>query len=409
MFAKLNLKIILAALVLLIVFVLAVTGCCGRKVVVTKPVDLSIPPDLAKTFEVKEFSADQAAVKSVSLVSNPQTASKKKKARKAKDDKVEAQDIVPQIDKNGVPIIKAGTPDSILTLNTAVPNRRPKIDPIWIGEKIWMDATWLSMAKAGELVLEVLPYKEINGRKVYDFKGAAKTSDLISLVYKAEDWIESFVDYEGLFPYRFIMHGDETKHIRNTLELFDHGAKKQYVHIHDNRIQQGEIHEEKGYKDLTPFSQDTISSIYYARTLDYPDGAVVRFPTTTGGSQFETQLTVVAREELSTPMGKMRAIKTKVETRLRGVLQQQGDAYIWLSDDDRKFLLRFEAKVKIGWIAGITKQIEKGQVPPPPVVVVEEKKQPERIDSKGRKRRWFKDLIQQTNNAQATGQPSEKK
>ncbi|MBI3558568.1 MAG: DUF3108 domain-containing protein [Deltaproteobacteria bacterium] len=241
-----------------------------------------------------------------------------------------------------------------------IPNRRPPFDPLVVGEKIWMDVTWLN-TKAGEFELEVLPHKVMNGRKVYDLKGTARTSDLFSLVYKAEDWVESFVDYEGWFPYKFILHGDETKHIRNNLELFDHGAKKQYVAVYDNRIQKNEIIEEKGFKDLTPLSQDSLSAIYYVRTLKFEEGKVLRYPMTTNGSQWELEVTVLGREEVSTKMGYMKAFKTKVETRFKGAIQQQGDAFMWFSDDDFKYLLRFEAKVRIGWVSGITRLIEPGK------------------------------------------------
>jgi hypothetical protein len=206
----------------------------------------------------------------------------------------------------------------------------------------------------------VLPFKVINGRKVYDLKGTARTSDLFSLIYKAEDWVESFVDFEGWFPYRFVLHGDETKHIRDNLELFDHAARKQYVHINDNRIQTNEVHEEKGLKDLTPFSQDSLSALYYVRTQKLEDGSTIHFPMTTNGNQWETTLTVMGREECNTKMGYMKSIKTKIETRFKGVLQQQGDAFIWFSDDAHRYPIRFEAKVKIGWVAGIAKKIEPG-------------------------------------------------
>jgi hypothetical protein len=327
-----------------------VGGCGSRKVMATKQADLVIPADLAKAFEVKDFSKANAAVPATGSVA--QTAAsdagvqtpkqKKSRARKKKAKEV--------------------TKDQTVRPNASnfdIPNRRPTTDPLWVGERIEMDVTWLG-TKAGEFFLEVLPFKEINDRKVYDLKGTAKTSDIFSVVYKAEDWVESFVDYEGWFPYKFILHGDESKHVRDNVELFDHGAKKQYVHTHDNRLQKNEIVEEKGFKDLTPLSQDALSALYYMRTQKFYEGAVIHFPMTTNGSQWETSVTVVAREEVQTKMGYLKAFKTKVETRFKGVLQQQGDAFFWFSDDDRKFPLRFEAKVRIGWITGVAKKIELG-------------------------------------------------
>lgn len=385
----------IASIITFLLLLIALGGCGGRKVVATKPVDMTIPAELAKAFEVKEMP--QAAVKPVSAPTEQPEQPKKsrKKERKKQPKKAQKKEQA-----------KQGEPGPA---EFTIPNRRPEKDPIWVGEKVWMDVTWLN-TKAGEFEIETLPHKEVNGRKVYDFKGTARTSELFSLVYRAEDWVESFVDYEGWFPYKFVLHGDETKHIRNNLELFDHPAKKQYVAVHDNRIQKGEIFEEKGYKDLTPLSQDSLSAIFYVRTLPFEVGKTIHFPMTTNGNQFETEVTVLGREEVQTKMGYLKAFKTKVETRFKGVLQQQGDAFMWFSDDDRKFILRFEAKVRIGWVAGVTKKIEPGVSPetisPPPVEVkpatdksVQEKSTTSVDENDGlpkgaKRRKWFHELIE---------------
>lgn len=368
-----------------------------------KPTDANLPPELAKAFEVKELApvADQIKLREAAQDAVPQVEKRsRKKGRKSAKTNGAVQD-----SQNAAPSAssEAKTAQQAIagpgSATFAIPNRRPEVDPIWVGEKIWMDVTWLN-TKAGEFELEVLPFKVMNGRKVYDFKGMARTSELFSLVYRAEDWVESFVDYEGWFPYKFELHGDETKHIRNNYELYDHGAKRQFVAMYDNRIQKNEIVQDKGYKDLTPFSQDSLSAIYYARTLKFEDGKKLHFPMTTNGSQWETEVTIMGREEVQTKMGYMKAIKCKVETRFNGVLQQQGDAFMWFSDDEKKYLLRFEAKVRIGWVAGVTKKIEAGAPEQPGVAAppTDIKKAPDTTlmnHPKGAKKRiWFHNLIE---------------
>lgn len=394
--------------------VLSLSACGGRKVVPTKATEIALPPELAKAFEVKEIAPALAATQPEKPAEEPK--SKKKKGEKRKGEKKKKVAKGKPAEAQPAPVTEgvagiAGPGN----MNFKIPNRRPEKDPIWVGEKVWMDVTWLN-TKAGEFELEVLPFKVMNGRKVYDIKGIARTSELFSLVYRAEDWVETFVDYEGWFPYKFVLHGDETKHVRDHLELFDHGAKKQYVAIHDNRIQKNEIHEEKGFKDLIPLSQDALSALYYVRTLKFEEGKELRFPMTTSGSQWETIVTVLGREEVNTKMGYLKAFKTKIETRFKGSLQQQGDAFMWFSDDERKILLRFEAKVRIGWVAGITKRIEPGMpegmsnpaATEPPAVkdasgptgapggaagISSEPMPPQ----KGRHRGWFKTLLESVN------------
>ena len=332
------------------------SACGGKKLTPQKTQEMVIPVDLAKAFEVKEFAPNQGVPKLEEAKKITTQGVNKKKNQKKKKKKGIAPSIPKSLTKEkGVdqsqPVVK--------TSDFKIPNRRVSPDPVWVNEKVWMDVTWLN-TKAGEFLLEVLPFKEINGRKVYHLKGSAKTTDLISMVYKAEDWIESFVDFEGWFPYKFTLHGDETKHIRNHLELFDHPAKKQYVHIQDYRIEKNETVEKKGFFDLSPLSQDALSALNYIRNFQLKEGEVYRFPMSTNGSQWETEIQVIAKEEVSTKMGYLKAFKTKVLTRFNGVLQQSGDTFIWFSEDYRHFPLRFEAKVKIGWVAGIAKKIESG-------------------------------------------------
>ncbi|HRK02579.1 MAG TPA: DUF3108 domain-containing protein, partial [Oligoflexia bacterium] len=232
-------------------------ACSAQQIVKREYTETGLPEDLVKAFAVKEIAAPLDASKLGPTESGAQAEKKpKKKKRKTKG-------------------LMGDTKSTFV-----IPNRRPPKDPVWVGEKIFMDVTWLNTT-AGEFLLEVNPYKELNGRKVYDIKGSAKTSSLFSLIYKAEDWVQTFIDFEGWFPYKFILHGDETRYVRSNLELFDHAAKKQFVSVYAKRLDKDQIKDEKGYKDLVPFSQDSLSALYFARTHKMDPGTEIRFPMST--------------------------------------------------------------------------------------------------------------------------------
>lgn len=350
-----------------VIFFLAIGGCVGPRVVkvqAPQDVNFSIPDDLAKAFEVKDtlgdlnLTASQALLLPRMLTSESPRKELKKSLKKKNEIKVAKKSKHKQ-NQEVKPENISGTMSMPLLDGLEIPNRRPESDPVWVGEKITMDVTWLNTT-AGEFLMEVLPHKFIKGRKVYSLKGTARTSKLFALVYKADDTVQSFVDYIGWFPYKFELLGDESKHKRRGLELFDHVAGKQYVWNYDYRIPQNEVHENKDVKPLTRFTQDSLSALYFIRIHDLRVGKVIKFPMTTGGDQWETEVSILKHEDLKTPMGIRSALKTKVETRFNGALRQQGDAFIWFSDDFHRYPLRFEAKVKIGWVAGITKAIEPG-------------------------------------------------
>jgi len=92
------------------------------------------------------------------------------------------------------------------------------------------------------------------------------------------------------------------------------------------------------------------------------EGSVISFPVISEGKNWDAVVTVIGRETIDSPMGRVRAVKLKLETKYQGILKKQGsgDNHIWLTDDDRRFMVRLEAKVKIGTIVGRLKRMEPG-------------------------------------------------
>ncbi len=240
------------------------------------------------------------------------------------------------------------------------PNRRPLKDPFWHNEKHVFDITYFGV-KGGEFTIDVLSDKVINGRPVYHVKGTAKSSDVFGMFYRIDDYIETFWDFQGLFSYRFHLVQDETKQTRDALELYDHEKAQTFFWNRSNHKERG-LHESKEFKEMVPFSQDSFSALLYLRVLPMPDGAVLTFPVISEGKNWEAEVSVVRREEINTPMGRYKAIVLKPETKFNGIMQKRGDSFIWLSDDDRRYMLRLEAKLKIGTVIAECKRIEDGDL-----------------------------------------------
>jgi len=239
------------------------------------------------------------------------------------------------------------------------PNRRPRVDPIWMGERAVYDIGYLGV-NAGQFSLKLLPFKQVNGRKVYHVFGEAKSSKVFSLFYSLRDTIETFIDYESIAPHRFHIVLDESKQKRNSLELYDSEKGETFFWNRLNHHKRGYV-EVKDFFPMQPLSQDSLSALYYLRTVDLSDGAIVRFPVISEGKNWEAEVTVIRRELLNTPMGKTRTVVLKLETKYQGVLKKQGDSFIWLTDDDRRILARVEAKVRIGTIVAELRSFDPGE------------------------------------------------
>ena len=309
---------------------------------------ISSMPDLPKEvssdkdrFEVKEVVGSPSPVPSPTP--NPVLSKKSRKKKKSAR---------PTPTLSGEPV---------LVPTEAFPVRRPAKEPIWVGEKLTYEITYFGMS-AGDFDLEVMPFKAIDNRKVYHVQGTAISSKVFSLFYRLNDMVESFIDFDGVFSHRFHIVLDESKQTRDSLELNDSSKAQTFYWNRWN-------HKDRGYtenKDFTPmprFPQDSLSALYYLRTLPLNDGDVVTFPVVSEGKNWEAVVSVLRREVMSTPMGKIRCIVLKPETKYQGVLQKKGDSFIWLTDDDRKYLVRLEAKVRIGTVVGALKKAVPGTPP----------------------------------------------
>jgi hypothetical protein len=66
------------------------------------------------------------------------------------------------------------------------------------------------------------------------------------------------------------------------------------------------------------------------------------------------------REKLKTDLGEFSALVIKPEFTLQGKFKPVGENLIWISDDDRKFILRIESSIKIGTLVSEIVSLEPG-------------------------------------------------
>ena len=328
----------------------AMAGCAGKP---PSRVELpqQLPIEFQKKFEIEDPSTELAAA-SESL---PHVLAGKRRSHRRRQ-----HHSIARKRKSFVKLTETTVP----AVHFVIPDRRPEKDPIWIGEKLTYEITYMGLP-AGDFTLEVLPFKVIDGHKVYHVRGVAQSSSVFSLFYRLHDLVESFFDYQGLFSYRFHLVLDETKQSRDALELYDDQKGETFYWNRWNHRDRGYI-ESKEYGKIQPLSQDSISALFYVRTLTLAPNTVVSFPVVSEGKAWEAMVTVVRREMLDTPFGRIRTIVVKPETKFEGVLQKKGDSFLWLTDDERHFLVRVEAKVKIGTVVGKLKTVDSLGSPPVP-------------------------------------------
>jgi hypothetical protein len=70
----------------------------------------------------------------------------------------------------------------------------------------------------------------------------------------------------------------------------------------------------------------------------------------------------VRAEKIKTEAGEFNALVIKPEIEVKGLFKPMGDIFFWLSDDDRKYLLRVESKIKIGTLVTEAVEINPGNL-----------------------------------------------
>lgn len=324
-------SIVFVAFWVVVVFTL-LPGCGGRTLKRIEPADALLPKELEEQFAVRNTDAKESPP-AVELGKNGKPLKSKRKTKKEKAAERAAAKF-------------------------KFPSRRPAVDPILRGEVLKMDVSYLGVT-AAELTIQQLPFKFVNSRKVYHHLLKIESTSVFNMVHRINDSIESFWDYEGLFSHRYHMILDEKDQTRDALELNDSVRKQTFYWNRWNHVKKGYV-ETKEFKEMVPFSQDSISLIQYVRMIPLKVGDKIKVPAVTEGKNWVVEANVLRRENISTILGDRDCFVLKPEIYLNGELQKKGEIYLWVTDDDRRYPVKLEAKVKFGSVKLTLASLEPG-------------------------------------------------
>lgn len=254
--------------------------------------------------------------------------------------------------------VESGRRQPELESDLGFQGRRPLQDPFRVGEKVAHSVTYLKM-KAGTLTMEVKPFAIVNGKKSYNFKVAIGTSALFSSFYAVDDFVTTLMDYTNLVPSVFTLHVKETAQIREARAFFD--VEKGFATFWERKVTEKNGEEEKKIQwDIADYSQNVYSSIFYLRVFQWTVGQEHAFRVANDGENLIFRAKAIRKEKISTDVGEFDAIVIKPEIELKGKFKPVGDIFLWLSDDDRKFILRIESKIKIGTLVSEISELDRG-------------------------------------------------
>ena len=236
--------------------------------------------------------------------------------------------------------------------------RRPTNDPFRVGEVVIHNVNYLKMT-AGTLRFETRPFAEVNGRKNYQFRTTIQTSSVFNSFYSANDYVDVLMDFEKMIPSVFTMHVKESTQLKEAQMFFD--QDKNTATYWEKKVTDRDGEEnKKQHWEIEPYAQNIFSAAFYMRIFKWEVGKEIAFRVADDNQNMIFRGKALRKERLVTAAGEFDAIVIRPEFELQGKFKPTGDNYIWLSDDDRKFILRIESKIKIGSLVSEVVEIHPG-------------------------------------------------
>lgn len=181
--------------------------------------------------------------------------------------------------------------------------------------------------------------ERLNNRPVYHIVGDGKTNSSYDWISTVKDRYETYIDTATLQPLKFVRNVQEGNH-------------KKYENITFNRKANTAITTDGVFK-VSPCIQDVVSSLYYARNIDfakYKPGDLIPFSMFLDNEVYNMYIRYVGKEDIKTKYGKFRSIKFK-PLLIKGTVFEGGEKMtVWVTDDANHMPVRAESPLSVGSI-----------------------------------------------------------
>jgi hypothetical protein len=212
------------------------------------------------------------------------------------------------------------------------------------GEKLTFDIKY-GFVTAGIAVMQVQKIKRISGRNAFYITFEVNSVPSFDWIYKVRDRYETYLDVEGLFPWRFEQHIREGSFSRDFSAFFDH--------------RKGIAKTSKGQFEVPLYVNDILSAFYIARTFNYSEMKVddiIPMKNFYKDKVYDLNVKYLGKERITVDAGTFDCIVVEPLVQEGGLFKSEGSIVIWLTDDDLKIPVKVKTKVVVGSIdAELTK------------------------------------------------------
>jgi hypothetical protein len=214
------------------------------------------------------------------------------------------------------------------------------------GEKLTFDVKY-GFVTAGIATMHVQRIRRISGRNAYHIIFEVNSVPSFDWIYKVRDRYETYLDVEGLFPWRFEQHIREGSYSRDFSAFFDQ--------------RKGIAKTSRGEYEIPKYVNDILSAFYIARTFDYSTmkvNDVIKMQNFYKDKVHDLDVKYLGKERIKVGAGTFDCIIVEPLVQEGGLFKSEGNIVIWLTDDDLKVPVKVKTKVIIGSIDAELTQFE---------------------------------------------------
>lgn len=210
-----------------------------------------------------------------------------------------------------------------------------------IPERLEFEITYTGIV-AGRAVQEVTQV----GDEIH-IVSTARSADWLKLFFPVDDRIESIL-IKGVPPQYIGVPRLYRERIREGWTRFQKDAlfERELLTVTTKDF----LKKTESTQKITKRTYDTLSSFFYFRTVPLQVGTSTFIDIFDCKKLWNTEVQVLNRETVTTPLGTFKTIVIKPLLKSEGIFARTGDMHIWLTDDDRRIPVLMKSKVKIGSI-----------------------------------------------------------
>ena len=225
-------------------------------------------------------------------------------------------------------------------VSVEVPLGRPSM-----GEKLVFAVSWMGIP-VGYGSLEVKEKLTVNGREAYHVVALAGTNDFLSKLYPVHDEIHSIFDAEDFRSYEYRKTLKEGRYRAEEKIVFDHAAKKgQY---------ESALNQSKKTVDIPEGTKDLVSAFYWFRSQTVRVGDHAKTSVSSEEKEWRTEFWVLRSEtKVIRNHGTFQTLVVEPKTRLKGILYDRGQAWLYFTTDKTRTPLWITLKTPFGPVVGV--------------------------------------------------------